>query len=139
MAHTVQFNGYLSVGTAGDISSAIRAVNFPLSIEALDATVWSSDRTKKYHPGLKDFSFDVDFLDDLADNAINEDLFTDWDAASTIAVAYRLVNTTIGTGNPEYQFNAFIEGLTGGGAVGSLAGGKLTLRHTGALTRDVTP
>jgi len=138
MAVKVFTNSFLSINGV-EISSAIKSCTMPLAIAALDATTMGSAATVINEPGLKNFSMSFDFLDDFTDNEINEDFHALWDGRTKFAVAWRPENTTIGTGNPEYQFTGFFTSLPNGGMVGTLAGGTCTLANSSALVRDVTP
>jgi hypothetical protein len=137
MATFVFTNGYVSIN-GQDHSNHVRGVTLEVNAELQDDTVMG-DTTRSRTPGLLDWTLTVEYLQDFADNDIDEDLFALIGAAA-FAIAVRPVNTTISASNPEYQGNAVLESYAPiQGTVGEMAGFTAVFRAAGALVRDITP
>lgn len=134
MAVTVLYNAYIELNSV-DRSAQVDSVSLPMSIEELDATTMGND-TRIQEPGLKAFSAEVSFKNDFTDDEEDEDLFALWNNRTKFAVKIRPSATSIGAGNPSYEFTGFISAWNPvQGSVGQLAAGSLTLSNTTALTR----
>ena len=103
----------------------------------LDTTDFASAGWVEVIGGLKSGSLALEFMDDVADNDVDEELF----ALLGTAVAFTLKAATgaISAANPEYQGSVLVTSHSLGGSVGELAKKSLTFPLTGAVTRDITP
>ena len=136
MAVTVLYNASVTLN-AVDVSAQVKSVSLPMTIAQLDATTMGSSTTI-FEPGLKGFSCEIEFLNDLTDNLEDEDFHALWDARTKFAVVIRVDAGTIGAANPEYRFTGFISSWNPvQGSVGDLAGGSMTITNSTALTRAV--
>jgi len=137
MAVFVMTNAYVLINSQ-DHSNHVKEVTLEYNAELQDDTVMG-DTTRSRSPGLLDWKLTVEYLQDFADNDVDEDLFSLVGAAA-FAVAVRPVNTTISAANPEYQGNAVLESYSPvKGAVGELAGFTAVFVAASALVRDITP
>lgn len=112
--------------------------NSTLTIDAaqLDATDFASGGWVEVIGGLKSGTLALNFMDDVADNDVDEELFALLGTVVTFAV--KATSGSISTSNPEYQGNVLITSHSIGGGVGELAQKSLTFPTSGAITRDVT-
>jgi hypothetical protein len=135
MAKSVFTNGYVSINSS-DLSASASQVTFDRALDAQESTTMNSTGDREYLAGLKGATGSITFRQDFADNALDEQLNALYEARAATAFAIRPVNTTIGTGNPEYQFNAIITGYSPiSGSVGNTLDTTLTFTVTGAVTR----
>ena len=102
----------------------------------LDATDFASGGWTEVIGGLKSGTLALNFMDDVADNDVDEEL---WALLNTV-VAFTLKAATgsISTSNPEYQGSVLITSHSIGGGVGELAQKSLTFPTSGSITRDIT-
>ncbi len=111
-----------------------------MNAELLDNTAFGhTARTSA--PGLKVGAAQIQFLQDYATSNVDATLFALVGAAA-FAFAWRPVNTTISTANPEYQCNMVLESYQPvGEGVGDQAKASLALVNASAAgwVRDVTP
>ena len=120
-----------------DITAYTKSVTLTLDAAQLDTTDFASGGWTEAIGGLKSGTLSIEFMDDLADDALDEDL---WDIFGTVvAFTTKGTSASIGTSNPEYQGNVLITSWSLGGSVGDLAGKSLSFPVSGAVTRDVTP
>jgi len=131
-------NAHLTVNSV-DLSAWLKSNTFPLSNEALDSTTMGKDN-KTYLAGLGDAQFTAEFVQDFGASAVHQTL-NPLRGAAPFACAWRPVNTTISTTNPEAQFNAILTNYEpiAGGQVGALAMASATFQITDAITWDTTP
>lgn len=120
-----------------DYSDHLRAATLTVDAAQLDTTDFASAGWTEVVGGLKSGTLALEFMDDVADNDVDEEL---WALLGTV-VAFTLkpVSGTTGASNPEYQGNVLVTGYSVGGAVGELATKSLTFPTSGAITRDITP
>jgi hypothetical protein len=132
MAESVYTNCYLSIAGPGDISTKCKSVTLNRNPDMLDDTCYG-DTGKSRKKGLDDWSFDIELLDDFADSAIDDDLWTIFDAGTPVVVIWKPVNTTTSSANPRYYGTGIIESYPLGGAVGTLAAKKFRIIACGTL------
>lgn len=120
-----------------DYSDHLKSATLTVDAAQLDTTDFASAGWVEMIGGLKSGTLALEFMDDVADNDVDEEL---WALLGTV-VAFTLkpVAGTTGASNPEYQGNVLITGHSIGGAVGDLAGKSLSFPTSGAITRDITP
>ena len=120
-----------SVDYSGDLKSATLVVD----AAQLDTTDFASAGWVEYIGGLKSGSLALEFQDDVADDAVDEEL---WDLLGTVvAFAVRPTSASVGTSNPSYSGNVLVTSHSIGGSVGDLAMKSLTFPTSGAVSRAV--
>lgn len=137
MAEFVNDNAYLVINSV-DLSNKTRSAQVTGTGEQLDKTAMGQT-SRTYLIGLLDATLAVEFNDDLAAGSVDATIFAAYAARTAVTVAYRAVNTTIATTNPEYQFSILPNQWNIGASVGQLALKNLSFPVTGAITRDTTP
>jgi hypothetical protein len=141
MPTMVYTNAYVSINSV-DVSAHVKSITLNYEAELLDDTVMGTAGTRSNFPGLKNWSLEVNFLQDYDAGSVDATLFALVGAAA-FPVAVRAVNSAISTSNPEYQGPAVVESyppLTG--EVGALATATVMFKPAGVncnLVRDVTP
>ena len=123
-----------------DYSANVKSATLSFGHAVLDHTCMSN-ATVVNGVGIKNWKLEVELLDDLTDDALDEDLFDLVGNTTPTAIRFRFSATdAISTANPEYQGNAILgSDYTLGGAHGTSAGKSITFISAGDLTRDVTP
>ncbi len=131
MATLVYTDAFLSVATV-DLSDHVKSLTLNYSAEMLDDTVMGTSGTRSSKPGLKNWSLEVQFLQDFAASSVDATLFPLIGAAS-FAVATRQSKTAaISVSNPQYSGNAVLENYTPiTGEVGTLGMTNCTFRAGG--------
>ena len=141
MAEFVSTNQYLLVNSV-DLSSVLLGTDMAEVIESQDITAMGAS-ARIALPGLIGHSFRAEFNQNYAASgagSVDATISALVSGRTTFAVAWRPVNTTIATTNPEYQFSAFVSSYTrASGRVGEAAKASVEFTFTTALTRDVTP
>jgi len=120
-----------------DYSDHIKGSTLVVDAAQLDTTDMASGGWVEYQGGLKSGSLAIEFMDDVADNDVDEEL---WAILGTVVpFTVKQVNAAISANNPEYQGNVLITSHSIGGSVGDLAMKSLTFPTSGAIVRDITP
>lgn len=120
-----------------DYSDHLKAATLVVDAAQLDTTDFASDGWVEMIGGLKSGTLSLEFMDDVADNDVDEEL---WALLGTVvAFTMKPVGGTTGAAIPEYQGNVLITSHSLGGSVGDLAGKSLSWPTTGSITRDITP
>lgn len=128
-ALTSQFCSVNSVDYSGDLKSATLVVD----AAQLDTTDFASAGWVEYIGGLKSGTLALEFQDDVADDAVDEEL---WALLGTVvAFAMRPTSAAVGTSNPSYSGSVLVTSHSLGGSVGDLAMKSLTFPTSGAVTR----
>lgn len=141
MPTLVYTNAYVMIN-AVELSDHVKSINLNYEAELLDDTVMGTAGTRSNKPGLKNWSLEVNFLQDYAAASIDATLFA-LIGADAFTVAVRPVNAAISATNPEYTGAAVLESyppLTG--EVGALGTATAMFKPSGVncnLVRDVTP
>lgn len=134
----VFWDGYFQLGVV-DYSANVKSATLHYGHENIDLTAMGN-ATKVNGVGIKQWSIDVEFLTDLTDDLLDEDIYDLVGNTTPVAVAFRFSSGAISTANPEWQGNAVLgSDYTFGGAHGALASFSVTFVSAGDLTRDVTP
>jgi len=119
-----------------DYSDHLQSSVLTVSAAKLDATDFASGGWEEVFGGRKSGTLALTFLDDVADNDVDEEL---WALLGTVvAFTVKAAAGATSTSNPEYQGYVLIEAHSIGGGVGELATKSLTFSTSGAITRDVT-
>jgi hypothetical protein len=136
MAHFMLASS-LSLG-GSEMANYLNSLQSTHSQADLDDTLFSGS-FKARIGGLQDYQQSAGFLDDYADNLLDEIMFAFW-SANSIAVQWRYgQNTTETASNPEYGYTAMLLSDQTGGGVGEEAKRSCSLAiASGALTRDIT-
>lgn len=120
-----------------DYSDHLKSATLTVDAAQLDTTDFASGGWVEMIGGLKSGTLALEFMDDVADNDVDEEL---WNLLGTVVTfTIKATSGSISTSNPEYQGNVLITGHSLGGAVGELAQKSLTFPTSGAITRDITP
>ena len=119
-----------------DYSDHLKNSVLTIDVAQLDTTDFASGGWTEMIGGLKSGTLALNFMDDVADNDVDEEL---WALVGTVvSFAVKATSGSISTSNPEYQGNVLITSHSIGGGVGELAQKSLTFPTSGAITRDVT-
>lgn len=120
-----------------DYSDHLKSATLTVDAAQLDTTDFASAGWVEVIGGLKSGSLALEFMDDVADNDVDEEL---WALLGTV-VAFTLkpVSGATSASNPEYQGSVLVTSHSIGGAVGDLAGKSLSFPTSGAVVRDITP
>ena len=120
-----------------DYSDHLKSATLTLDAAQLDTTDFASGGWTEVIGGLKSGTLALEFMDDVADNDVDEELFAL--LGTVVAFAIKATSGAISASNPEYQGSVLVTGHSLGGAVGELAMKSLTFPTSGAITRDITP
>jgi len=137
MAEFVNDNAYLTVNSI-NFSDHTRSAQIDGTGETQDKTAMGKS-ARCYLMGLLNASLGVELNDDLAAGSIDATLYAAYIARVQVAFAYRPVNTTISTTNPEYQGFILVNNWNIGGSVGVIGTKSLTWQVSDTITRDTTP
>ena len=136
MAILVFTNCFVSVNGV-DLSDHVKSVKFNVSAAMLDATVMGGDGYKINLAGLKDFSIDIEFLQDYAAAEIDATL---WPlvGATSFDVVLKPVNAAVSATNPSYTCPVVLATYSPITAnVGDLGVAPVAFACAGAITRAV--
>lgn len=120
-----------------DYSDHLKAATLTLDAAQLDTTDFASAGWTEAIGGLKSGTLSLEFMDDVADNDVDEELYAL--LGTVVAFTLKATSGAIAAGNPEYQGSVLVTSHAIGGSVGELAKKSLTFPLTGAPTRDITP
>ena len=120
---------------AVDYSDHLRSATLTLDAAQLDTTDFASGGWTEAIGGLKSGTLSLEFMDDVADNDVDEELYAL--LGTVVAFAIKATSSAISASNPEYQGNVLITGHSLGGAVGELAQKSLSFPTSGAIVRDI--
>jgi hypothetical protein len=119
-----------------DYSDHLKQATLTVDAAQLDTTDFASAGWVEMIGGLKSGTLALEFMDDVADNDVDEEL---WALLGTVVpFTVKPVAGTTGAANPEYQGNVLITSHSIGGSVGDLAAKSLTFPTSGAIVRDIT-
>lgn len=120
-----------------DYSDHLKSATLTVDAAQLDTTDFASGGWTEVIGGLKSGTLALEFMDDVADNDVDEEL---WALIGTVvAFTVKPVAGTTGASIPEYQGNVLVTTYSVGGAVGDLAAKSLSWPISGSITRDITP
>ena len=120
---------------AVDYSDHLKGATLTVDAAQLDSTDFASASWTEVIGGLKSGTLALEFMDDVADNDVDEELFAL--LGTVVAFAIKPTNAVISASNPEYQGSVLITGHSIGGAVGELAMKSLSFPTSGAIVRDI--
>lgn len=138
MATLVFTDGYIIVN-AVNLSNHTKSITLNYEAEMLDDTVMTTTGTRSNKPGLKNWTLEVEFLQDFASGSIDATLFS-LIGANAFPIAVRPTSGAVSINNPEYQGQAVLESYPPMTAeVGALGTASSSFRAAGPLVRSVTP
>lgn len=119
-----------------DLGNKIRSVAIDGDVELQDSTGFG-DTTRTYLAGYKNWTVSMEYMDDFADNDLNELLYSWWGTSQTIEITK--ADTTVAATNPKFSGTVIFRTVPLLRAQnGQIAGGSLTLQGSGTLTRAVS-
>ena len=132
MAQLILEDAFVSVD-GNDISASVKSVTVNYSAEMQDDTTMGDD-TKSNKGGLKNWSAEVELLQDFAAGELDSILFPL--VGTTVVVIFRPTSAVVGPSNPNYTGNGTIESYPPlGGTVGDLASTTISIQPAGTLSR----
>lgn len=118
---------------AVDLSDHVRNVTINYSAEMTDATAMGAT-TRINNGGLKNWSIDVEFLQDYAASEVDATLFAL--VGSTFTITVKPTSAAVSAANPSYSGTGIIESYAPvGGSVGDQATTTVTIQAAGTLAR----
>ena len=118
---------------SSDITAFTKNVTLTVDAAQLDTTDFASGGWVEMIGGLKSGQLSIEFMDDLADSSIDDDLWQIFGTVVTFTV--KGTSASVGVNNPSYSGSVLITGTSLGGSVGDLAGKTLTFPTSGAISR----
>jgi len=120
-----------------DYSDHLKSATLTVDAAQLDTTDVASGGWTEVVGGLKSGTLALEFMDDVADNDVDEEL---WALLGTVVTfTIKATSGSISASNPEYQGSVLVTSHAIGGAVGELATKSLSWPTSGSITRDITP
>lgn len=107
MATLVYTDASITINSV-DLSAFCRSLTINYEAEMLDDTAMGTSGTRSNKPGLKNWSMDVDFLQDFAAGAVDATLFA-LVGADPFPMIARPKSAAVGVNNPQYTGNAVLE------------------------------
>jgi predicted secreted protein len=121
---------------SSDVTSLLKSATLTVDAAQLDTTDFASGGWVEMIGGLKSGSLSLEFMDDLADDGLDEDLWTIF--GTVVAFTVKGTSASVDADNPQYSGNVLITSMSLGGSVGDLAGKSLTFPLSGAISRAVS-
>lgn len=120
---------------AVDLSDHVKSVRLTYEAEMHDDTVMGTAGTRSKKPGLKNWSVEIEFLQDYASAKVDATLFP-LVGASAFAIVIKPASGSVSTTNPSFTGNAVLASYQPlSGAVGELNKTTVPFQSAGALTR----
>jgi hypothetical protein len=131
----VHFNDARVELNSTDLSTYVKSVTLNVETAELDTTTMGDSWTENIG-GLKSGSVQIEFVQDYADNLLDEIL---WGILGTVVnFRVRATSAAIGASNPEYRGSVLISSIAPfNNGVGDLATMSVTWNTSGAVTRHV--
>lgn len=107
MATLIYTDAYTLIN-AVNLSPWCRSLTLNYEAEMLDDTAMGTSGTRSNRPGLKNWSADIEFLQDFAAGAVDATLFP-LIGAVAFPVEFRPTSAAVGATNPKYTGNAVLE------------------------------
>jgi len=137
MATMVYTDAFVSIN-AVDLSDHVKSVTLTYEAEILYDTVMGTSGTRSSKPGLKNWTLEVNFLQDYAAANVDATLFPLVGAAAFTCIVRANKTAGVGATNPNFSGLAVLASyppLTG--EVGALGTATASFRSAGALSRLV--
>lgn len=93
---------YLNITGPGSIHDHTTKIELTAEVEEKDVTTFASLGWKEVTGGLKKGGLAATFLQDIVDDALDEDMWTIFLAAVPVAFEVRLTQSTVTASNPKY-------------------------------------
>jgi hypothetical protein len=137
MAVKVLLNQYVTVN-ASTLAGAVKSAALAVEAATLDSTAMG-DTWIENTLGLKSGTLTLELLDDFTDNAIDELVWTWFNAGTAVAWVTRMeADSIVSVSNPQYSGSLVPNAFNVGGAVGELAMKSLAFPLTGSVTRTTS-
>lgn len=141
MAEAVITNQYVLLNSV-DLSTRLIGTDFADIVEAQEASRMGTT-SRISLPGLIGHTLRMRFLQDYAASgagSVDATVSAIVSARSQVAIAWRPVNTTIGTTNPEYQATVSVSNyMRAAGRVGETDVAEVEFMFCSAVVRDTSP
>ena len=131
---TLMYSDATFVCNSVDLSNHVRSLTLTYEAEMLDDTVMGTSGTRSNRPGLKNWSFEVTFLQDFAAGSVDATLFP-LVGAVAFPVTSKPTSAAVSVTNPQYSGNAILESYPPiAGEVGAMAEATASFRAGGGST-----
>ena len=136
MAIMVLTAGYVSITGPGTMHDRCSKAELTAEVEEKDITTFADAGWKVVTGGLKSGSLALSLFNDIADDALDEDMWTLFIAGVVTAFEVRLTQSAVSTSNPKYTGNLLVKSWSPlNGQVGDVASVDVTFPTSGAITR----
>ncbi len=116
-----------------DYTDHIKAATLTVDAAQLDTTDFASAGWTEVIGGLKSGTLAIEFMDDVADNDLDEEL---WALLGTVVTfTVKPTSASVSASNPSYSGSVLITSHSLGGAVGDLASKSVSWPTSGAVSR----
>ena len=133
---TLMLNDAVITVDGTDLSDWVKQVRIDYGAASLDETAMG-DTTKINKGGLKEWSGQIDFMQDYAASAVDVTLFSL--IGTVVTITGKPTSAAVGATNPNYTGSALLTGYPPlSGSVGELAMTSLSFVSAGDLSRAVT-
>lgn len=134
MAKLVLVDAYVSIGGV-DLSNRLKQVTLEYSAEALEASAMGNGGIHERLPGLKDWSLQLEFLNDYAAASVDATIFPL--VGTQVAVILRPTRgNAVSATNPNYAASGIIDKYSPlAGSIGEAVMAPVSIVGTTALTR----
>ena len=134
MAKEILYNATIVIN-GSDVSNFFNSATLDVNADMKDVSCFG-DLFKVNVIGLKDWSVELAYKDDFADNAFNELLWGWWNGGVAISFSLRPKAGAVSATNPYYSGNVIVPSASVfAGQHGEVPAGTLSLKGTGALAR----
>jgi hypothetical protein len=129
----------LNITGPGDVSGYMQKCELTCDVEEKDVTTFKSEGWKEVTGGLKKAGLKVDLLNDITDDALDEDMWTVYSGGVPVVFYVKLDDATTGAANPAYYGKTLITSWTPiSGKPGDTAGSSYSWPCSGKITRYTT-
>jgi len=136
---TIVYTDALLTVNSIDLSDHVKSLTLNYEAEMLDDTVMGTSGTRSSKPGLKNWSLEVEFLQDYAVGSVDATLFPLIGADSFPVTARAKKAVVVSATNPTYSGSAVLENYSPiTGEVGTLGQTSCTFRAGGGAGNVLT-
>ena len=136
MATLALLNQYLLFNSV-DFSDHLRGATLALNAAQLNSEAMG-DSWEEVTSGLKAGTLQIELLDDFAAGSIDATLWAAFSAGTNVAFEVKPVNAARSTSNPGYTGNVHPSEYKMGGSINTMAMKSITLKISGAVTRNTS-
>ena len=136
MAQTVLTNCVVTLNSTV-ISSSVKAAKINFTPDRLDNTTFGMT-AKSSKRGLKNWSVELELLDDFASACLDEGFHTLFSGDTTFTIILKPTTAIRGPSNPEYTGKGKFEDYSVGGAIGEMAAKTVRIGCAGASMARTT-